>query len=107
MKDGVHSIIRSILLYYEPAQDLADRVPVHCPHARVLQLGNAALGVRARLADAATIAKCTSALSICPNWRYTLTSAERSSPSMLLVVDVVDDCFFGGNWLEQRGGGGV
>ena len=45
MKDGVHSIIRFILLYYERAQDLADRVPVHCPHARVLQLGNAALAL--------------------------------------------------------------
>ena len=39
------------------------------------------------LTSAATAAKCPSALSICPNWMYTLPSMGRSLALVLLVVD--------------------
>lgn len=39
----------------------------------------------------ATTAKCVSALSIRPDWRYTLPGTEHSSPLVLLVIAVVDD----------------
>src|SRR5260221_14756067 len=86
MNDGTNSVV----FLYEPAQDLVGCVPVPSPTRGRDKGGVSALVGSGTVAFAATIAKCASALSTCPSWRYTLPSAERSSPLELLVVAVVD-----------------
>jgi hypothetical protein len=72
------------------------------PNVDKSKLNLSTLGLKAKVRtrgmlapDAATI---TRPLSICPGWRYTLPSAERSLPLLLLVVVVVDVTAFVVGW---------
>jgi hypothetical protein len=83
-----YGIVRIVFLY-EPAQDLPGRVPVSARGRHKAALS--ALVGSGTLTSAATTAKCASASSICPDWRYTLPSGERSSPLVVAVLDDDDD----------------